>query len=598
MLHEDIRNMNIDKISNIGIAAFRYVQNLTILSLKFLFDIIYKIADLLVSINKIAFFLRSKFPSLWHRILHIKWVKRAISRAAIKKFGDITPARPKPLTMAAEYSTWYGFVDRKYTGRHLQSRILRSRDHQPSVSDLIDISIRKESQQNCIRSSYMFAAFAQWFTDSFLRTSHAFDFDSNGNVKIDPYTKLPIRLPGREKLNTSNHEIDLCQIYGLSEDKTTLLRNKNGLSDDRGCLAYQLIEGEEYPPFLLKKAPCDETEELSINDSFCRLHPDERIIRFIFRSSYDKNDTSRYETIFASGLEHGNSTIGNSLLNVIFFRAHNCVARLIGKENSEWDDERVFQTSRNVMIVLLLNIVISDYIRHISPLNPPFEYQPGLADKQQWYRTNRISIEFNLLYRWHQLVPDKFSFMNDLRNFRHNNKWIIDKGLREVIQLFSSEPACKIQLGNTPVFLKDTESDTISLMRASNLASYNDYRIHFGLSRVKSFGEITDSPIVTKQLRSLYRDVDSVEWYIGLFAEKHGTDAIMGDLMLNMVAHDAFTQALTNPLLAKNVFKEETFSKLGWELVNDIKTLNDLLKNLVYTDRKIQCSFGINSANS
>ena len=41
-------------------------------------------------------------------------------------------------------------------------------------------------------TSVMFLLFAQWFTDSFLRTAS-----------------------GDRRLNTSNHEIDLCQIYGL-----------------------------------------------------------------------------------------------------------------------------------------------------------------------------------------------------------------------------------------------------------------------------------------------------------------------------------------------------------------------------------------------
>jgi prostaglandin-endoperoxide synthase 2 len=39
-----------------------------------------------------------------------------------------------------------------------------------------------------------------------------------------------------------------------------------------------------------------------------------------------------------------------------------------------------------------------------------------------------------------------------------------------------------------------------------------------------------------------------------------------------MVAHDAFTQALTNPLLAENVFNEDTFSAEGMKIIKATNT--------------------------
>ena len=41
---------------------------------------------------------------------------------------------------------------------------------------------------------------------------------------------------------------------------------------------------------------------------------------------------------------------------------------------------------------------------------------------------------------------------------------------------------------------------------------------------------------------------------------------MMGELMGVMVGHDAFTQALTNPLLAAHIFNEKTFTKTGLEI--------------------------------
>lgn len=50
------------------------------------------------------------------------------------------------------------------------------------------------------RSSLLFCFFAQWFTDSFLRTH-----------------------PTDTRRITSNHQIDLCRIYGLDEPSTWAL---------------------------------------------------------------------------------------------------------------------------------------------------------------------------------------------------------------------------------------------------------------------------------------------------------------------------------------------------------------------------------------
>ena len=76
-------------------------------------------------------------------------------------------------------------------------------------------------------TSVLFVFFAQWFTDSFLRTDW---FD--------------------KRKNTSNHEIDFCQIYGLSEAAAKLLRKGTAADSKGGLLASQIINGEEFPPFL------------------------------------------------------------------------------------------------------------------------------------------------------------------------------------------------------------------------------------------------------------------------------------------------------------------------------------------------------------
>ena len=89
----------------------------------------------------------------------------------------------------------------------------------------------------------------------------------------------------------------------------------------------------------------------------------------------------------------------------VFLREHNRIARLLGQEYPGWDSDRVFATTRNVLTVVLIKIVVEEYINHITPLPFKFALTSAGFTKEPWYRTNWMAIEFNLLYRWHPLVP-------------------------------------------------------------------------------------------------------------------------------------------------------------------------------------------------
>ncbi len=515
--------------------------------------------------------LSSQTPRLAAMVGKVPPLTEWISRRVIEGYCSATVPRPRAFSMAGDYTTWRGLTDRRWTGRHLPAVAASTQVDLPSAADVVAL-FRREQEVKSTDTSVLFAFFAQWFTDSFLRTSH-------GKLNLGK--------------NTSNHEIDLCQIYGLTEDRTTMLRSGGG-----GRLRTQLIEGEEYPDYLFQ--PRQPAGPLAVKPIFAGLHDDKFLLDVILGEVADE----RKDFVFAVGLEHGNATIGNTIMNVVFVREHNRVAGVLQKANPGWDDEQLFQTARNVLTVMLLNLVVQEYIVHIAPIDFPLKRVPFLADEAGWNRSNWIAIEFNLLYRWHSLVPDVIGQGDtkiEPQDFRNNNPLVLARGIESLISQFSSEKAGRIGLMNTPRFLVDrhdpsepsTEERTVDLMRNARLASYNDYRTRFNLEPYTSFDQLTKNAALRARLEELYGTIDRLEWYVGIFAEDYGKNSMMGGLLTTMVAYDAFTQALTNPLLARRVYTEATFSAAGLAQIESTESLQQIVTRNSDPGKKAHARFKI-----
>ncbi|MCY1465917.1 hypothetical protein D9M71_841220 [compost metagenome] len=78
-------------------------------------------------------------------------------------------------------------------------------------------------------------------------------------------------------------------------------------------------------------------------------------------------------------------------------------------------------------------------------------------------------------------------------------------------------------------------------------------------------------------LAANYGSPEDIDFYIGLFAEDTEPNSPLPPLILRMVAVDAFSQVLTNPLLSEHVFKPDTFSTIGWNAIQDTSSLRDIL---------------------
>ena len=94
-------------------------------------------------------------------------------------------------------------------------------------------------------------------------------------------------------------------------------------------------------------------------------------------------------------------------------------------------------------------------------------------------------------------------------------------------------------------------------------------------------------------MKELYGTVDRIEYYPGIFAEDTRTNSALPSLIGRLVGVDAFSQALTNPLLASNIYNERTFTRAGLEIIESTQCLSDILhRNLPAGSPRFEVSMG------
>jgi prostaglandin-endoperoxide synthase 2 len=344
-----------------------------------------------------------------------------------------------------------------------------------------------------------------------------------------------------------------------------------------------MINGEEYPLFYY-----DDPEQGTVKPEFEGLYEplnDEKRLPASLKAK-----------LFAMGVERANVQIGYVMLNVLCLREHNRLCDLLKKNYPNWDDERLFQTARNILMVVIMKIVVEEYINHLTPYQFKFFVDPASFTNEKWYRTNWMTLEFSLVYRWHSALPNTLVYDRkevSMKDSLWNNQMLIDQGLGALFEETCSQPAGRIGLFNTDNFLvMGTELASVRLGRLAQLASYNDYREMAGYPRVTAFNQITSDPDAQRLLKELYGDVDKIEFYVGLYAEDVRENSALSPLIGRLVGIDAFSQAFTNPLLAENIFNKGTFSPVGWEVIQNTNTLSDLVnRNTPKKDRSYNVTF-------
>jgi len=524
--------------------------------------------------NRFQAYALSHFPWLWDFVMAVGPLRRFANRYIINSAVMRARTRPSPYSSMAVhgdvdkpmagYTSWESMMDRSWFKRHLPQKDISGLPPLEELRELYQVKPGEETLSE--DSSVLFLSFAQWFTDGFLMTS------------TDDFTVVDGQKVFQNRKTHTSHHIDFNPLYGLNRDHSDAIRAKSEDPGRKGRLKTEkdAETGEEYAPRYY-----DENGE--VRPEFKALYPPLRLAEFL-ETVAEKDGPERVaeikRNVFAFAGERANTTPYTAMLNTLFLREHNRLCGLLEKTHPDWDDERVFQTARNINIVLLIKIVVEEYINHISPYYFQISADPSVCWKAEWNKPNWIPIEFNLLYRWHSLTPNYFEVADETipgERFIYDNGHLIKAGLGKAMESASAQRAWEIGLMNTPDFLVPVELASVQQGRTNRLASYNDYREAFSYGRVETFEQITGDPRKITMLKKLYGSVDKIELFVGLFAEDVAPRSAVPPLIGRMVALDAFSQALTNPLLSQHTFHAGTFSEEGMKVIETTTRLQQIL---------------------
>ncbi|KAL7621351.1 hypothetical protein AAE478_008672 [Parahypoxylon ruwenzoriense] len=234
-------------------------------------------------------------------------------------------------------------------------------------------------------------------------------------------------------------------------------------------------------------------------------------------------------------------------------------------------DNDLFQTGRLITCGLYVNIVLKDYVRTILNINrssSTWGLDPRTQEKKDVFNStpapqatgNQVSVEFNLVYRWHSAIsrrdeewineefrehlggadPTKVGFNEFLRALANFRDSIPDKpeerkfaGLQRggdgtysdddlvgILTASIEDVAGAFGANQVPTAMRVIEILGIKQAREWHVATLNELRQYFGLKKHNTFEDINPDPVVASKLMALYDSPDSVELYPGLVAEK------------------------------------------------------------------------------
>ncbi|KAG5886130.1 hypothetical protein JTB14_021352 [Gonioctena quinquepunctata] len=345
------------------------------------------------------------------------------------------------------------------------------------------------------------------------------DYYSKHNVQCMSYVKsLPAissdcSLGPNEQINQATHFLDGSQIYGTTPERTSSLR---AFVD--GKLKFSKILEKPYLP--LSPNP---TKDCQVETSLA--------------------------TCFISGDSRVNFLPHVTVMYTLWMREHNRIATELAKLNVDWDDEKLFQETRRIVIAEMQHITYNEWIYEVLDYNHIQKIEKTIYDGRIDPRISNSFASAAMRSFW-SMMSEKISLVSETRqnishisveeHFNRPDIFLTPGAFDSLVRGFATQSSENIDIHYAEDLTNkfsangkygyDVVSLDIQRSRDHGLPDYNTFRSRCGLRKVNTFAEFADhmTPQNIHILSGIYSDPNDVDLIIGALMEQSEADSLMG----------------------------------------------------------------------
>ena len=325
----------------------------------------------------------------------------------------------------------------------------------------------------------------------------------------------------REYQNAITAFIDGSTVYGSTDEVANWLR-----TFEDGKLK---VSSNEMLPW--------NTKDLSFNDVVDAEAPQM------------DNNGGQLTKFYIAGDERANENPLLLAMHTLFVREHNRQCDIEKQAHPGWNDERLYQSARRIVIAEIQNIVYYEWLPALGLKLAPYSgYKDNIAP--------RIFNEFSAAaFRMgHTLINSDIIRMTNegnevsggniqLRDAFFNPSVVnlaggVDPYLKGMATQVQQDFDCKV-IDDVRNFLfgapgqggLDLAAININRGRDRGLGNYNELRRQLGLPIFTSFEQLTDSPEDAATMEAIYNDIDNLDAWVGMLAENRAEGALFGQVV-------------------------------------------------------------------